>query len=120
MFETEFCKVEYLPDIDAVLCSWKKYCDFDDYREPLKYGLKLIDEHHASTWITDTTHGFETALEDNQWLASDFTPQAINSSCKKVIFIIKNDSPFKEEIELHTQLLEPFFEVTSVERLADI
>jgi hypothetical protein len=120
MFETQFCKVEYLQDMDAVLCSWKKYCNFDDYREPLTYGLKLINENNATTWITDTTNGFESTPEDNQWLATEFSPKAINSSCKTIVFIITNDSPLKNEIEVHSQLLKQFFEVKSVEQLADV
>jgi len=120
MYESKFCKVEYLQDINAVLCSWKEYCEFDNYREPLRYGLKLINENNATTWITDTTNGFQSTLEDNQWLATEFSPQAINSTCKKVVFIIKDNSPLKEEIELHSQLLKQFFEVELVEILADV
>jgi isopenicillin N synthase-like dioxygenase len=120
MYESEFCKVEYLQNINAVLCTWKKYCEFNDYREPLQYGLKLINQNNATTWITDTSNGFESTTEDNQWLAIKFSPQAIDSTCKKVIFIIKNDSPLKNEIELHSQLLKQFFEVELVEKLANI
>ena len=120
MFESKCCKIEYLQDKDAVLCSWKEYCEFDDYREPLEYGLKLIHENQATTWITDTTNGFESTPEDNEWLATEFSPQAIHSTCKKIIFIIKNDSPLKNEIELHSQLLKQFFEVALVECLKDI
>lgn len=120
MFETKFCKIEYFQDMDAVLCSWKEYCSLDNYREPLKYGLKLINENNATTWITDTTNGFESTQEDNQWLATEFSPQAINSTCSNIIFIIKKDSPFKNEIELHSQLLKQFFKVKLVESLADV
>ena len=120
MYESKFCKVEYIQDINAVLCSWKEYCEFNDYREPLQYGLKLINENNATTWITDTTNGFQSIPEDNQWLATEFSPQTINSTCKKVVFIIKDDSPLKEEIELHSQLLKQFFEVELVETLADV
>ena len=120
MYESKFCKIEYLQDINAILCSWKEYCEFNDYREPLQYGLKLINENNAITWITDTTNGFQSTQEDNQWLATEFSPQTINSTCKKVVFIIKDDSPLKEEIELHSQLLKQFFEVELVETLADV
>lgn len=120
MFQSEFCKVAYLQNINAVLCTWKKYCEFNDYREPLQYGLKLIRQNNATTWITDTSNGFESTSEDNQWLATEFSPQTINSTCKKVVFIIKNNSPLKKEIELHSQLLKQFFEVELVEKLADV
>ena len=96
MYESKFCKVAYLQDINAVLCSWKEYCEFNDYREPLQYGLKFINENNATTWITDTTNGFQSTSEDNQWLATEFSPQAINSTCKKVVFIIKKYTPVSE------------------------
>jgi hypothetical protein len=120
MYESKFCKVEYLQDINAVLCTWKEYCKFNDYREPLQYGLKLINENNATIWITDTTNGFQSTSEDNQWLATEFSPQAISSTCKKVVFIIKYGSPLKQEIELHSQLLKQFFEVELVETLAKV
>lgn len=119
MFETEFCKIEYLKDKNAVLCQWKKFCSGNDYRNPLKYGLELINKHKATTWITDTTDGFESTPEDNEWMAKEFSPQAIESTCKRVVFIIKDDSPLKKEIELHSQLLKQFFDVKLVESLEE-
>ena len=120
LMETEFCKIEHIKDLDAVLCSWKKYCSNDDYRNPLKYGLELINQTNATTWIADTTNGFEGTKEDSQWLATEFGPQAINSTCKTIVFIIKENSPLKNEIELHSQILKQFFEVKIVDRLEDV
>lgn len=119
MFKSQFCEVSYIQNINAVLCNWKKSCSNDDYRNPLKYGLELINEKNATTWITDTTNGFESTDEDTQWMATEFSPKAINSSCKTIVFIIKNDSPLKKEIELHSSLLKQFFEVKLVESLKD-
>jgi len=120
MFETKFCKIDYIENINAILCSWKEFCSLNEYREPLNYGLKLINEKNATIWITDTTNGFQSIQEDNLWLATEFSPQALNSTCKKIIFIIKDDSPIKAEIEIHSQLLKQFFEVELVKRLEDI
>ena len=58
MFETEFCTIAYLEDHNAVLCRWKKYCSFEDYRLPLESGLQLINEKEA----TPVDHGYD------QWL----------------------------------------------------
>jgi len=49
MFKSQFCEVSYLQNINAVLCNWKKSCSNDDYRNPLKYGLELINEKNATT-----------------------------------------------------------------------
>jgi len=120
MYNSPFCKVEYLDNLHAVHCHWKQYCEGSDYRDALSYGLELIDKHEATTWITDTTNGFESREEDTQWLATEFSPKAIQSSCKEIIFIIKEDSPLKDEIKLHAQLLKQFFDVKLVETLEEI
>jgi len=120
MFDSQYCKIDYLQDKNAVLCCWKKYCTQDYYRDPLKYALDLVNKKNATTWITDTTNGFESHEEDVQWLTAEFSPKAINSSCKNIIFIIKDSSPLKNEIQMHSQLLKPFFNVKSVEQLEEI
>jgi hypothetical protein len=76
-FETEFCKVNYLEKQNAVLCEWQQFCQGNDYREPLKFGLDLLLKTGATTWITDTTNGFENESEDTQWLIGEFLPKVL-------------------------------------------
>ena len=120
MYNTEFCKVEYLENVNAVFCQWKKKCSFDDYRKPFEYGLKLIDEKKATIWITDTTYGFENELEDTQWLLESFIPQTISSVCNSIYFIIKKDSPLKNEIDTQSEALSQFFIIKQFECIDDI
>ncbi|MBN2722229.1 MAG: hypothetical protein JXQ77_05370 [Campylobacterales bacterium] len=120
MFETEFCKVEYLEKYSAVFCQWKKFCKSDDYRNPFEFGLKLIFDQNATAWITDTTNGFENEPEDTQWLLENFIPKTINSSCDTIIFIIKNNSPLKNEIDEQTKALSQYFNVKRIESLDEI
>lgn len=120
MFDTEYCKIEYLENHNAVFCQWKKYCSFENYRLPLEFGLELINAHNAFMWITDTTTGFESDMEDTQWLIEDFMPKVIDSPCKTIIFIIKDDSPLKEEIEQQSKALSQYFKVLSVDSLKEI
>jgi len=117
MFESEFCKVEYLEKYNAIFCKWKKFCKEDDYRIPFKFGLKLIKDFNATTWITDTTNGFENEAEDTKWLLNNFIPKTIDSSCNTIIFIIRNDSPLKNEIDEQTKALSQFFNVKQVKSL---
>jgi len=120
MLETEFCKIEYLAGHNAIFCQWKKCCNAESYRGPLEYGLQLIHKHNASTWITDTTNGFESAPEDTQWLIETFIPKAIDSPCKRIAFIIKEDSPLQEEIELQGTALSQYFKVQKVDSLEKV
>jgi hypothetical protein len=120
MFETEFCKIAYLEDHNAVLCRWKKFCSFENYRTPLEYGLQLINEKEASMWITDTTNGFESVPEDTQWLIEAFMPKVIGSACRTITFIIQEESPLKEEIEQQEKALSRYFKVQKAEYLEEI
>jgi hypothetical protein len=120
MFDSEFCKIEYLENDNAVFCQWKKFCQFEDYRIPLEFGLKLINEKGATIWITDTTNGFENESEDTQWLLENFIPKTIDSTCNTIIFIIPKDSPLKHEIEVQSQALSQYFNVKEINKLEDL
>ncbi len=117
MFESEFCKVEYLEQYNAVFCQWKKACRADDYRQVFEFGLDLINKKNARVWITDTTNGFENELEDTQWLLENFIPKTINSTCNNIVFIIKNDSPLKTEITEQEKVLSQYFDVQQIENI---
>ena len=117
MYETQYCKVDYLKDKDAIFCEWKEFCKGDDYRKPLEYGAELIENHQPKLWITETTNGFESDEADTQWLLEEFMPKMIESSVEKIVFIIKNDSPLMEEIIGQQKSLGEFFEVELVESL---
>jgi hypothetical protein len=120
MYNSKYCEVSYLQNKNAVLCKWKSYCKGKDYKEPLEYGLELINKHNASIWITDATNGFRSEIEDNVWLANEFSPRAINSTVKTIIFIIDNNSELYDEILLHSNILKQFFEVKIISSIDQI
>ena len=117
MYNTPYCKVEYLKDKNSIFCEWKQFCKGDDYRNPLRYGAKLIEKYKVTTWITDTTNGFESEEADTKWLIEEFMPKMIDSSIKKIIFIIKNNSSLMDEILGQKKALGEFFEVVLLESL---
>lgn len=116
MYNTIYCQIQHLKTKNAILCKWKQFCKGDDYRNPLRYALKEINKHNISTWITDTTNGFESEEADTKWLLEEFISQAIESSIEKIVFIIANDSPLQDEIEGQAVALREFFEVELVEQ----
>jgi len=117
---TPYCQIQHLKPQNAILCKWKQFCKGDDYRNPLRYALKEISKHHITTWIADTTHGFESEEADTKWLLEEFVPLSIESSIEKIVFIIANDSPLQDEIEAQAVALREFFEVELVETLDTI
>jgi methionine synthase II (cobalamin-independent) len=120
MYKTKHCKVNYLEKQNAVFCQWKQFCKGDDYREPLEFGLNLLLKTGATTWITDTTNGFENAEEDTQWLLEEFLPKVLQTNYKKIVFIMEQDSPLKEEIDAQAVTLGEYFEVLQVESLEEL
>lgn len=120
MFESEYCKVEYLKNKNSIFCQWKKFANVENYRAPLEFGLKLINKHCASTWITDTSNGFENEPEDTQWLIETFMPKVIDSSCKNIVFVIQENSPLNEEIAQQSIALSQSFNVRTVSSLGEV
>ena len=114
MYETKYAKVEYLKDKNAILCVWKQFCKDDNYRNPFRYGAELIKKYQPTTWITDTTYGFENEDDDTKWLLEEFIPKMIDSSIGKIIFIIEEDSPLMGEIMGQKEALSKFFDVDLV------
>ena len=117
-YSSEYCEVSYVREQDAILCKWLKKCSGKEYREPLQYGLELLKKFNAKTWITDTTNGFENEREDSEWLMKEFVPYTIESSCKRVVFII-SDSPLKDEIDEQSKVLSEYFKVFQVKNLEE-
>ena len=111
MYNTKFCQITYLNEKNSILCEWKQFCKGDDYRNPFRYGLELINKHSITTWITDTTNGFENEEADTVWLLEEFMPLMIESSVETIVFVMKEDSPLKNEIEGQIEVLLEFFEV---------
>ncbi|HHH20937.1 MAG TPA: hypothetical protein ENK87_03325 [Nitratifractor sp.] len=120
MYHTEFCKVSYQKNLNAILCEWKAFCKGKEYREPLLYGLNLLASTKASSWVTDTTHGFKNRLEDTEWLLETFIPQTIESSCKNLFFIMAEDSTLKEEIEGQAAALGEYFNIYIIESMQEV
>ena len=117
LYNTPYCQLQYLKEKNAILCKWKHFCTGDDYRNPFRYAMTKIEKHKISTWITDTTYGFENEEADTQWLLEEFVPSMISSSIEKVVFIIENDSSLMEEIKGQEVVLGQFFKVELVEDL---
>jgi len=118
MLNTQYCQIQHLKEKNAILLEWKQFCQGEDYRKPFRYGLELIKKHNITTWITDTTNGFENEEADTVWLLQEIMPQFIESSLEKILFIIADDSPLMCEILGQKEALVEHFEVALVEELS--
>jgi hypothetical protein len=120
MFESEFCSVKYLEDINVVLVTWKKYCSGEDYRKPLLFAIKIMSGHPGCDFVADTTDGFEDAPEDTQWLLNTFIPLARQTDCQRIFFIIDRDNTLKNELDAQTGELKNYFTVQTCFDLSEV
>ena len=91
--------VFYVADKNVVLVHWKKYCELEQYREPLMKALQVIIAHSGCNYVADTRDGFEDNPLDTKWVAEYFMPKAKEYGCSIIYFIIDKDNSLKEELE---------------------
>lgn len=120
MFKSEYCEVELFEEQNAVYCRWKKFCEYDNYREPLKHGLKLIQENKLKNWITYANDGFENNPADTEWLINEFCPRIKNSTCKNIFFIIDPKSELRKEIISQKEALSKDFRVEICSDISEV
>ena len=111
MYRSEFCEVSYNEELNLAFVMWKKFCRANDYREPLCYALNIMKDHHGCNYCADTRNGFENEEADTQWVFDVFLPQAAETSCQKIFFIIDDNNILKEELEGQSTELGKQFDV---------
>lgn len=111
MYQSEFCDVTYLEDLNVVFVKWKKFCREDDYRNPLRYALEVMKNHSHCHYVADTRDGFENEKADTTWLFEVFLPQVALTTCQAFFFIINYDNTLKEELEGQAAELKKIFDV---------
>jgi len=90
---------------------WKKFCCGDDYRKPLLCALDIMRTHEGCQYVADTRQGFENDPADTAWVFDYFLPQAAQTDCKAIVFIIDHNNALKEELEGQATELRKHFAV---------
>jgi len=57
-FDSEFSNVKYMAEENIVLLTWKKFCCYDDYRNPTTFALELLKKYSNSNFVVDARNGF--------------------------------------------------------------
>ncbi len=120
MFQSEFCDVTYLPNINVVYVTWKKFCRGKDYQEPLLYAIEIMKSHENCHYVADTRNGFENEEADTLWVFNEFIPRAASTGCKYIFFIIRPDNNLKEELEGQSVELKKIFQVVACFNLEEV
>jgi len=111
IYKSEFCDVNYNEELNVVFVKWKKFCRHEDYRKPLLFALDVMKKYDGCHYAADTRDGFENDNADTQWLFEVFLPQAAETTCKFIFFIINRDNRLKEELEGQSAELGKLFDV---------
>lgn len=119
VFDSEFSNVTYIEEDNIVVLTWKKFCCFDDYREPTLFASRLLKMNTGSSLVIDARNGFEDEKEDIEWGFQILLPDMAKSSCQKCIFIVNEIPEIEEEIDLWTAEFKKYFQVFKVQSYVD-
>jgi len=111
MYRSNCCNVDYHQGLNVVLVTWKKFCRGDDYRTPLLHALEIMRTHKGCQYVADTRQGFENEPADTAWVFNTFLPQAAQTDCRAIIFIIDPGNALEDELEGQAQELRKHFTV---------
>lgn len=100
MLESPFCKVEFCEEEQAVRIAWKQFCCGEDYREPVRYALRLLREHPGAPLLIDARNGFEDEKADLEWGFTEFLPKLPEAGCRRVVFLMNEVNDIEEEMDL--------------------
>jgi len=118
-FDSEFSNVKYLSEDNIVFLTWKKFCSYDDYRNPTTFALELLKKNPNSNFVVDARNGFEDEKEDTEWGFSVLLPSMSNTDCKTVVFIMNEVNEIEEEMDMWTKEFMKYFTVEKVKCYED-
>ena len=118
-FDSEFSNVIYMPEDNIVFLTWKKFCCFDDYRNPTTFALELLRKYPNSNFVVDARNGFEDKKEDVEWGFSVLLPAMSKTDCKNVMFIMNEVNEIEEEMDMWTKEFMKYFIVKKVKSYED-
>ncbi len=113
-FDSEYCSVRFDEKNNVVHLKWKKFCSFDDYRNPTMLASGLLKSNKNSNFVIDARNGFEDDKADVEWGFSVLLPDMAKSDCKKCIFIMNEISGIDGEIDMWTKEFMKYFKVKKV------
>lgn len=113
-FDSDFSNVKYMTDDNIVLLTWKKFCFYDDYRNPTTFALELLKKYPNSNFVIDARNGFEDEKDDVEWGFSVLLPAMSSADCKNVVFIMNEVNEIEEEMDMWTKEFMKYFTVKKV------
>jgi hypothetical protein len=113
-FDSEFSYVKYMAEDNIVLLTWKKFCCYNNYRNPTTFALQLLKKYPNSNFVVDARNGFEDEKDDIEWGFSVLLPAMSSTDCKNVVFIMNEVNEIEEEMDMWTKEFMKYFTVKKV------
>ena len=118
-YDSEFSNVKYMAEDNIVFLTWKKFCCYDEYRNPTTFALELLKKYPNSNFVVDARNGFEDDKADVEWGFSFLLPEMTKTVCKYVVFIMNEVNDIEEEMDIWTKEFMKYFTVKKVECYED-
>lgn len=119
IFDSPFCNVQYIAKDQIVYLTWKKFCSYEDYREPTLFASSLLKTHDGANFVIDARNGFEDEKDDVEWGFRVLLPDMATSSCKVCVFILEKKVEIEDEIDLWGAEFGKYFRVEKVTSYQD-
>ena len=118
-FDSEFSNVKYMAEDNVVFLTWKKFCCYDDYRNPTTYALELLKKYKNSNFVVDARNGFEDEKDDVEWGFNVLLPAMSKTDCRYIVLIMNEVNEIEEEMDLWTKEFMKYFTVKKVSSYAE-
>jgi len=115
VFCSEYARVRFLEENQAVFLEWKKPAYIENYRQPTEFALNLLQANPGSNLIIDARNGFEDDVRDVEWGFQYLLPEMSKTSCRFVSFIMNQVNDIEAEMEMWMLEFAKYFAVTRAE-----
>lgn len=96
IFENEFARGCYYPEIKAAEIKWKKsIVPSEKYRESFNKIIEFTENHPFVSYISDAVLQGVISPDDRKWFQNEVVPRAVKQGLKYGAVVIKKD-PFKK------------------------
>jgi hypothetical protein len=75
IIDTDYATLWYYPESKIVHHVWHKFIYGEEFRQVLKKGMELFEQHGAQKWLSDDRNNSALPPEDFQWGVTEWSPR---------------------------------------------
>ncbi len=91
IIDNEFATLLYYPDQGIVYHTFHKPLSGKEFRDVLEAGTKLIQEQHATKWLSDDRENSALTSADTDWGLNDWFPRTIQAGWKYWAMVVPRE-----------------------------